>query len=235
MAKLTTTCRVCGTSLAFREELRGQQRGCPNCGAAITLEPDAPPPGAAPPAAAAGGSEFPERMKANKALAGKMCPGCAKEIELGDDVHNCQACGATSHQACHEQSPGCANPQCPNSRAGAALAPAAAGSAAAEDEVECKYCGEFIKSKAKKCRFCGEFQSGAGTRRPRRGPVSDASNDNLTVAEIIFGILCGGIACIVGLVWAIQGKKKGGKLMVIAIISQIIFTIINLAAQNNMR
>ena len=41
-------------------------------------------------------------------------------------------------------------------------------------------------------------------------------------AEIVFGILCGGLACIFGIVWLIQGKKKGGKLIVLAIVSNII-------------
>ena len=140
MGELTTKCAACGATLRFGQTLRGQRRACPKCGAVVTLEPGGvPPAGGAPggapdlpagPAssgAAGGGEMFPERMKANRALAGRVCPGCSAEIELGDSVWNCQSCRATMHQACREQRAGCANPGCSAGAGGAALAPAAPG------------------------------------------------------------------------------------------------------------
>jgi hypothetical protein len=59
-----------------------------------------------------GGAAFPERMKANKVIAGKVCGHCGKAITLGEDVFNCQKCQASMHLACHEKSGHCANPQC---------------------------------------------------------------------------------------------------------------------------
>ena len=250
MDKLTARCAACGTRLGFSPALRGQRRTCPKCGATLTLEaegeagPAAVPPQPAPAGAEpAGGTVFPERMKANRALAGKACPGCSKEIELGDDVWNCQSCRSTMHQSCRESANGCANPQCPTFAGAYALAPqaaaispaaAAAPAGDAGDLVECRFCGEKIKARARKCRFCGEFQSAGDRRVRKRRGAAAAGDDNLTAAEIVFGIICSGIACIVGLVWMIQGKKKGGKLFLIALITSIIATVIQLAAKGNL-
>jgi len=179
-----------------------------------------------------GEPSFPERMKANKALAGRLCPSCSQEIELGDDVWNCPTCQGTMHQACRESAGGCANPACP-SRAQVAPPRMAAAPGAPEtgDLVACRFCGEKIMRKARKCRFCGEFQfEGERAARDRKAKQS-SGDENLTWGEILFGILCGGIACIFAIVWLIQGKKKGWKLLLIAVIAQIIFALIQMAAK----
>jgi hypothetical protein len=175
-------------------------------------------------------------MKASRALAGKVCAGCSREIELGDDVWNCQRCRSTMHQSCRESASGCANQQCSTFTGALARAPRAAGvpatvSSGDASDVECKFCGEKIKSRAKKCRFCGEFQRDGDRKVRERRAAAAAGDDTLTVGEIVFGILCSGIACIVGLVWLIQGKKKGGKLLLISIITSIIFAVIQMLAK----
>ena len=53
--------------------------------------------------------------------------------------------------------------------------------------------------------------------------------------EIALCILCSGIACIVGIVYAIQGKPKGGKMILIAVVCSIFWTIVRLALQGGLR
>ncbi|MCW8133943.1 MAG: hypothetical protein KIS92_26595, partial [Planctomycetota bacterium] len=155
-------------------------------------------------------------------------------IELGENVWNCQTCSTTMHQACHDTARACLNMQCPTraqalaaQRTGTAAisgnnaaVPGAPGGNA--NEKPCPYCGEKILASAKKCRFCGEYLNPADRKLAEARKASSSSDDNLTGSEILFGILCGTIACIVGIVWMIQGKKKGGKLVGIAFISAFV-------------
>ncbi|HYG75184.1 MAG TPA: RING finger protein [Planctomycetota bacterium] len=175
---------------------------------------------------------FPERMKANKALLGRTCPSCSVAIELGDDVCNCQSCGSTMHQACREKAGACGHPACPSQpKLASAAAIGTVVSAPAGDTKECVSCGEQIQKKARVCRFCGEYQDPVDRERQKKLQAGADDDENLTGAEIAFGILCGGIACIMAIVWMVQGKKKGGKLLLISLVSQAVFTLIRLAAE----
>jgi hypothetical protein len=94
----------------------------------------------------------------------------------------------------------------------------------------CPMCGEMILASAVKCRFCGEVFDPALRRaeeRKRRG--SGPSDENLSAGEIIFAILCNGIACIIGIIWMIQGKPKGTKMFILAMIITVIGLVLQLA------
>jgi hypothetical protein len=249
-------CPWCEVKLTFAESLLGQTRPCPKCRRPIPLKaedatpvppaaaaappvppaPAAPPPPAAPagppPESSAGAGEqplrelFPERMKANRALAGRTCLACGQAIDLGDDVFNCPKCRLTMHMACRERAGGCASPECapPKPSPDAAAVPPAlrlAAPGAGTDLVPCRFCREPIQVGARKCRFCGEYQSDAERELVARRRAAASGDDKLSTWEIIFGILCGGIACIVGIVYAVQGKKKGWKLILLAICAQV--------------
>jgi rubredoxin len=101
-------------------------------------------------------------------------------------------------------------------------------SAATDDRRPCPMCGEFIPPQALKCRFCGEIFDPElkKAQKPESGP-----NDDLTSGEWIFGILCSGIACITGIVWLVQGKKKGGKLILVSLVSSFILNFIQALAK----
>jgi hypothetical protein len=90
------------------------------------------------------------------------------------------------------------------------------------NEVPCKVCGESILKTARKCRHCGEYQAEADRKRFDKLKSQASGDEELTTGEIAFGILCSGIACILGLVWVVQGKQKGWKLVGIAFVSQVV-------------
>src|SRR6185369_9046008 len=82
---------------------------CPYCGADLPLGGVAAQPvaqsaghGIAPPPIQPDTPVFPTRMKANRSLLGRVCAGCARNIELGEDVWNCADCRGTMHSACYD-------------------------------------------------------------------------------------------------------------------------------------
>jgi hypothetical protein len=260
MTKYQIQCPQCGMKLNFSENLLGQTRSCPKCKTPITLEaggggttaprqpaspappPEkrvspaaaAPAPGAAPvskPKPVSSSSAFPERMKANRALAGRVCPVCSMMVDLGDDIFNCRRCGEPMHLQCYEQAGRCQSAKCLAAPSRPAAETAVQPSAPPPDKgatKECRFCGEPIRLNAIKCRHCGEYQRDEDRKVASQGSERDA----LTTAEIVFGILCGGIACIVGIVWALQGKPKGKKLILLSILSMIVWTFIRLMIES---
>ena len=224
-----TNCQQCG-------QLMGTWlRNCPACNAL------APNFGQQPAAAAAGAVDlalqdsgesadpapgpampdlqvFPERMKANRVLAERACSNCPQPIDLGDDVWNCQTCGNTMHAPCHEQSKMCGNPGCASRPQRPVQTAVSRGPAAPAGEmVPCTFCGEMILKKSRKCRFCDEYQNEIDRKANAARLKTDTSDESLTVGEIVFGLMCGFIALITGIVWMMQGKPKGGKLVMIAL------------------
>ncbi|MBN2711964.1 MAG: hypothetical protein JXR97_05950 [Planctomycetes bacterium] len=204
----------------------------PEQNAAMSAQPETQEPQSVPMAS---------RMKANKAIDGSICPICNNEIELGDDIFVCSECQTAHHYECHEGQGGCGNASCPAYKAeGDALDKLALSEdegsedegASGDDMKECPYCGEMVKTSAKKCKHCKEILDKAMKRRRTQAAAAAGDDDNLTAAEIIFGVLCGGIACIVGLVWGCMGKKKGWKLMLIALVSQFILGFLRALARH---
>lgn len=101
----------------------------------------------------------------------------------------------------------------------------------AGDRRPCPMCGELINTAALKCRFCGEIFD-PELKKAQKASQGDTAgpDDDLSASEWIFSILCGSIACIVGIVWLIQGKKKGGKMILVALVSQAILGLIQALA-----
>ncbi len=241
-------CPHCNAEIGYSSEHVGMLTSCPSCDGRVTLpgapDPDMPqhgqprpPPApvapavtsvAADPADRQPVSDLPERMKANRVVAGRTCDGCGCEIDLGDDVHNCQSCGASTHVVCYDRSGSCLNSTCPECR----LSTPAVAATPAADETPCRFCGEQIKKGARLCRFCGEYQD-EDERALRKKVQEDADDDStLTSGEIAFSIFCGGLACILGLIWMCQGKKKGGKMILIAFATNFIVQMIAAIVQS---
>lgn len=76
----------------------------------------------------------------------------------------------------------------------------------------CRACSEMILASASVCRFCGE-----DFRRKRRSSPSRSrsrSNDEeMSGVDALMVVICPGIGFLFALVYLVQGKPKGAKLM----------------------
>lgn len=256
-----TTCPHCNVAIKYNERLFNQTRPCPNCRRPILLQPptdaemadamaaaldnlaspgldpgeamppEPPVPVEAPPPPFEG-PLMPERMKANRVLAGRVCRECNIAVELGDDVYNCQQCGGTMHLGCYEKRGACA--RCTPASAETGWAPGQVEPPPPPATVPCRICGEPILAAARKCRHCGEYQSEADRDMVHRRIEAAAGAGHLFWWEILLGILCGGVGCILGIVYAAQGKPKGWKLIVLSILCLVFWNIINLFLQDGL-
>jgi predicted RNA-binding Zn-ribbon protein involved in translation (DUF1610 family) len=97
-----------------------------------------------------------------------------------------------------------------------------------EERVPCPMCGEMILPDAVKCRYCGEIFDET-LKRAEKKKSGGASDDTLSVAEILAAIFCSGIACIFGIVWMIQGKPKGVKMIGLSMLFSVIWSVVRFA------
>jgi hypothetical protein len=95
------------------------------------------------------------------------------------------------------------------------------------DRRPCPMCGEMIAANAAKCRFCGEIFDPT-LLRLEKSKKKGAANADLDVLEWVVAILCSGVGCIVGIIWMIQGKPKGGKMFGISLLFIFIWTVIRI-------
>ena len=108
---------------------------------------------------------------------------------------------------------------------GAAASPTAPGPGS-DARRPCPECGEMIAVGAAKCRFCNAvFDPRLKAQLAKRN--YSASDEDLTTGDWVFCILCGGIACIFGIVYAIQGKPKGMKMVGISFAAIVVWNILN--------
>jgi DNA-directed RNA polymerase subunit M/transcription elongation factor TFIIS len=89
----------------------------------------------------------------------------------------------------------------------------------------CPMCGEMILANAVKCRFCGEIfdETLRKAERKKQGSARDAT---LTGGDIAIALLCMNIGCIVAIVYMVQGKPKGIKMLGLNILAQVIAGVI---------
>jgi len=86
----------------------------------------------------------------------------------------------------------------------------------------CPQCGEMIKVEAAKCRFCGEIFDAALKKEEEKKTV-DAE---MTRGDWAVSVLCSGIGCIAGIVYMIQGKPKGLKMVGVSFLFAILWNIV---------
>lgn len=98
-----------------------------------------------------------------------------------------------------------------------------------DDRRPCPACGEDIKKNAAKCRFCGEIFDKALKNKAKREAGGDDAD--LTTGDWIVGVLCSGIGCIVGIVWMIQGKPKGIKMIGLSLLVQAVLGVVRVAVE----
>lgn len=98
-----------------------------------------------------------------------------------------------------------------------------------EQRRPCPACGEMILYNAAKCRYCGEIFDPA-LKKAARKKSGDASED-MSTGDWVVALLCSGIGCIAGIVWMIQGKPKGGKMLGVSICGVIFWNIVRFAIE----
>jgi predicted RNA-binding Zn-ribbon protein involved in translation (DUF1610 family) len=177
------------------------------------------------------------------------CPRCGKKLKAPDDAvgksSKCPGCGTTV--TCPEpvydaeliDAPaGGVNPyddldtDKPYAMAGPDPATAPEIDApAGEVRKPCPMCGEMIVATAAKCRFCGEVFDPTLKKAKKKSKRYGPGDDELSTGDILVAIFCSGIGCIMGLVWVIQGRPKGGKMLAISVAMNVVWGIVRLAVQ----
>jgi len=104
---------------------------------------------------------------------------------------------------------------------------------ATADRKPCPMCGEMIAKDAVKCRYCGEIFDPVLKKTAKKSYA--AEDENLSVGEWVLAILCSGIACIVGIVWMIQGKPKGKKLFFVSLAVQGFWIVVQMVIASMQR
>lgn len=56
-----------------------------------------------------------------------------------------------------------------------------------------------------------------------------ARDSELQTSDWLLAVLCSSIGCIMGIIWLIQGKPKGGKMIGISVLFSILWSIIRVA------
>jgi hypothetical protein len=97
----------------------------------------------------------------------------------------------------------------------------------------CPMCGEMILATAAKCRFCGEVfdetLKKATKKKRKKGRRSyDAEDENLSAWDWVLAILCLNIGCIVAIVYMVQGKPKGTKMLGVVLLAYVVFFVIGM-------
>ena len=138
------------------------------------------------------------------------CPGCGQIMVVPAAVQDAETFGVASPQ-----------PQSP-------LEPQPSGGGAAAGDAErrpCPECGETIIAGAAKCRFCGAVFDPRLKLQARKGGEDE---NNLSAVDWVICIILSGIGCII---YAIQGKPKGLKMVGISIAFDVLKAIIIVSLQ----
>jgi predicted RNA-binding Zn-ribbon protein involved in translation (DUF1610 family)/phage FluMu protein Com len=250
-----TKCPGCAKILDVPDSVAGKRVKCPACGQMWQV----PAPTAAPPAAAAQpaalGAKCPGCGKAIQvpdSARGKRvkCPACAHVWQIPRPVVDAEPVPGTpgpapppaSTQAVkkNEWFDDMMGDEYPIAKgqniSGATPFAGATPAAAAEPPRRpCPRCGEMIAIGAAKCRFCDAIfdEKLRKVKKKRRSSSSSSDDDDPSVLEWVICVLCSGIGCIVGIIYLIQGKPKGLKMLGVSLLFIIIWNIISFIIQSS--
>jgi predicted RNA-binding Zn-ribbon protein involved in translation (DUF1610 family) len=182
------------------------------------------------------------------------CPSCGKTLAAPDSAAGkkakCPSCGQVmivpaappaqeAGPPAQPPSPAASQPAASGAGnwlddlGGAASAPGAGEpEAAGESRRPCPECGEMIVSTAAKCRFCGAIFDPHLKAKAKAAAGGDDST--LTTADWLLCIICSGIGCIMGIVYAIQGKPKGMKMVGISLVSGVFWGVVRAIIEASM-
>jgi phage FluMu protein Com len=168
-------------------------------------------------------------LRVPDSAAGKKakCPQCATIFVIPEPIRDAEEIGA---EEISPPAPAAAPAQDDYSvrdefdfLRGPEAAASPAGPAGEEARRPCAFCGEMIVATAAKCRFCGaifDYTLQRAEEKKRKKKTSDEDN-KLSPIDWLVCLFCMNIGCIVGIVYAVQGKPKGWKMVVINIAVQV--------------
>jgi predicted RNA-binding Zn-ribbon protein involved in translation (DUF1610 family) len=155
-----------------------------------------------------------KKLKAPDSAAGKKakCPQCGNPVQIpAEKIYDAEEVADDEAEAPPEDEYGFQNVSQEEGIAGPAE----------PDRRPCPMCGEMIAAAAVKCRYCGEILDETLKKRKKKRSRGGGDDESLTPGDWVFCILCGGIACIFGIVYAIQGKPKGLKMVGVSLLAQL--------------
>ena len=104
---------------------------------------------------------------------------------------------------------------------------AGAPPAGGQERRPCPACGEMIVRDAVKCRFCGEVFDPVLRKQVQNAQKGfTEADEKLGAGEWLLAILCSNIGCIFAIVWMIQGKPKGTKMLLASLGAQFVWFIV---------
>lgn len=164
-----------------------------------------------------------------------QCPQCARKLKVGDEasgkIVDCPGCGMRLKVPMPALEAELVEPEVDQNLIVEDMPSRSRGRGRDEDNEgrkPCPMCGEMIAQTALKCRFCGEIfdpalkEAEARKKKKKRRHSSSSSSsyedDEMSVGDWIVAVICPVIGCIAGIVWLIQGKSKGGTMLVTSLI-----------------
>jgi predicted RNA-binding Zn-ribbon protein involved in translation (DUF1610 family) len=170
-----------------------------------------------------------KKLKAPDNAAGKSstCPGCGGKVTCPEPVYDAEV---VEMELAPEKPKGF-DPysEMDDDKPYGVVAPQPVEQTSDDSRRPCPMCGEMIVTTAAKCRFCGEvFDSTLKKAKSKKKKKKkyDREDESLTGSEIALGIICSGIGCIAGLIWMIQGKPKGLKMVGVSIVADIVKSVL---------
>jgi predicted RNA-binding Zn-ribbon protein involved in translation (DUF1610 family) len=169
-----------------------------------------------------------KKLKAPDSAVGKSskCPGCGGTVICPEPVYDAEVVEMTMTP---EKPPGF-NPYADldDDNPYAMVNPPAAEESTIESRRPCPMCGEMILATAVKCRYCNEVFDPTLKKAKSKKKSKNFSRDDevLSGGEIAAAVLCSNIGCIAGLIWMIQGKPKGLKMLGLSFGMQIVWGVV---------
>jgi DNA-directed RNA polymerase subunit M/transcription elongation factor TFIIS len=109
---------------------------------------------------------------------------------------------------------------------------------AGDDRKPCPMCGEMIQKDAVKCRYCGEVFDPVLRKKELKSRKHTQVDEDMTTGDWVVAIICSGIGCIAGIIWMIQGKPKGKKMILVSFLASLVWSAIRVILETmtqNMR
>lgn len=105
---------------------------------------------------------------------------------------------------------------------------------AEEDEGRrpCPMCGELIMADALKCRYCGEIFDKTLKKKAKK-KRGDA--EEMTTGDYVCAVICPGIGCIAGIIWCLQGKSKGPKMLGLSVLFSVFWSLIRVIVESSLK